>query len=255
MLLLRVLLAPALVVLATWLGRRFGPTAGGVAAALPLTSGPVVLVLALERGHAFAAQASQGTLLGIVALAAFAVCYAWTARFWTWPPTVGAACVAYLACAWSLRRVSLTLGATFLFACLSLLAALAVLPRTLLPPHSRPLRSPDLLGRTAAAALIVLFVTTAARALGSRASGLLTPFPLVASLLVATTHRLEGARAAAAFLRGLTTGLFSFALFFFTTGATLVRCGPAASFAAATVVALVFHGGTWLWKSGAYRDR
>ena len=59
---LKLLLAPLLILLATLAGRRWGPAVGGWLAGLPLTSGPVSLILALEQGPEFAARAALGTL-------------------------------------------------------------------------------------------------------------------------------------------------------------------------------------------------
>ena len=55
---LKALLAPLLILLATLAGRRWGPGVGGWLAGLPLTSGPVSLILALEQGPEFAARAA-----------------------------------------------------------------------------------------------------------------------------------------------------------------------------------------------------
>ena len=52
-------------------GRRWGPAVGGWLAGLPLTSGPVSLILALEQGPEFTARAALGTLFGLISLAAF----------------------------------------------------------------------------------------------------------------------------------------------------------------------------------------
>ena len=73
--LLKVLLAPLLILLATLAGRRWGPAVGGWLAGLPLTSGPVSLILALEQGPEFAARAALGTLFGLISLAAFSFAY------------------------------------------------------------------------------------------------------------------------------------------------------------------------------------
>ena len=73
---LKVLLAPALVAMATLVARRHGPALGGWLSALPVIAGPVLLVFVVEHGADFAQQAARGTLMGLVALSAFIVAYA-----------------------------------------------------------------------------------------------------------------------------------------------------------------------------------
>jgi hypothetical protein len=46
---LKILVAPALIALASWVARRWGPSIGGWFVALPLTSGPTLWLLALDR--------------------------------------------------------------------------------------------------------------------------------------------------------------------------------------------------------------
>src|SRR5260370_41370771 len=89
------LLAPVLVGLASWIGRRWGPGAGGWFTALPLTPGPVMPFDALERGRAFATEACVGVLLALTSLAAFPLVYCWTARRSSWGCTCLAACAAH----------------------------------------------------------------------------------------------------------------------------------------------------------------
>jgi hypothetical protein len=98
---IEVVLAPALVGAATLAARRWGERIGGLVSAFPAIVGPVLLVAALEHGAAFAAQAASGTLLGLVALSAFALSYATAARRRSWPASLAvgwaAAAVAGLA--------------------------------------------------------------------------------------------------------------------------------------------------------------
>jgi hypothetical protein len=82
--LLKILLTPALVVVATLLARRWGPGVGGTIAGLPLTSTPVSIFLALEQGPMFAATAALGTLLGLLSQAALFLAYSWSARRAAW---------------------------------------------------------------------------------------------------------------------------------------------------------------------------
>jgi hypothetical protein len=90
MLLLKLALAPALVVGATVAGRRWGSRASGILIALPLVAGPILLVITLQHGEAFGARAARGSLLGVLALSAFCVVFARMTRLgWAWALAVG----------------------------------------------------------------------------------------------------------------------------------------------------------------------
>jgi hypothetical protein len=240
----KLLLAPALIGIASLVARYGGPALGGWITALPLTSGPVALLLALEHGPAFAAQACLGILLALPSLAAFALVYAWTAPHMGWPSSTALGCAAYLICtAVSARELSAAISITagFVAACCTVVLALFAMPRGLAKPTRATASGREILLRMMLALVLVWILTRSAGLLGARASGLLTPFPVAASLLAAFTHRAEGHAAAAHLLRGLLSGLFSFAVFFLVAGATLLRWGTARAFSAAIVAALVVH--------------
>jgi hypothetical protein len=96
----------------------------------------------------------------------------------------------------------------------------------------------DIAARMLVATAFVLALTTAAPALGARLAGLLTPFPLYATVLTLFAHRLQGREAAVGVLRGLLLGLFAFASFFLAL-ALLLQESVVLAFAVAIVVALV----------------
>src|SRR5438309_3033349 len=84
-LLLKVVVTPVLIAIATLAGRRWGDRVSGWLVGLPLTSGPVVFFLALDQGSRFASMAALGVLLGTISQAAFAVTYARLAARAAWP--------------------------------------------------------------------------------------------------------------------------------------------------------------------------
>ncbi len=88
---LTALLAPALVAAATLAGRRWGPRVGGVVSAFPAIVGPVLVIDLLMHDARFAARAAAGTLLGLVALSAFAAAYGRLAPHRGWRVSVVAA--------------------------------------------------------------------------------------------------------------------------------------------------------------------
>jgi hypothetical protein len=117
-----------------------------------------------------------------------------------------------------------------------------------LPPGTRAPVLPrwDIPLRMMLATAIVLLLTSAAPILGPRLTGLLTPFPLYASILGVFAHRLQGAAAVAGVLRGLLLGLFAFASFFLVLALLIERVGLAPAFAASILTALTVQAGS-LW--------
>ena len=62
--LFKLILSPLLIGAVSVLGRRWGPAISGWLIGLPLTSGPVVLFLALDQGTVFAAHGRPGDHAG-----------------------------------------------------------------------------------------------------------------------------------------------------------------------------------------------
>ena len=62
MLLLKLTLAPLLVAAATLVAQKWGPRVGGLLMGLPLTTGPIFLLLEIDQGPHFAAGAAVGIL-------------------------------------------------------------------------------------------------------------------------------------------------------------------------------------------------
>ena len=245
----------ALVGLASWIARRRGPGIGGLVASLPLTSAPVMLALALEQGPSFAAKASNATLLALLSLVASALAYAWSARHVVWPLSGLAACAAYLAVTWFLQFVSASLSVTFLVAVALLTVGAHAMPTDTSPRRVLPLPPWDLPLRMILAAVVVVALTATAARLGARLSGLLTPFPIVATSLAVFVHRFDGPAAAGQFLRSMLTGLRGFAIFFFVIGVSIEHWTIGTTFAAATLASLCFHPGLWRSVHDRVADR
>jgi hypothetical protein len=72
---LKLILTPLLIGSASLAGRRYGAAVGGWLVGLPLTSGPIALFLALERGTGFASDAAEGILVGLISVATFCLAY------------------------------------------------------------------------------------------------------------------------------------------------------------------------------------
>jgi hypothetical protein len=235
----KVVLAPAFVVAASLAARRFGPRVGGLVGGLPVVAGPILLVFALSHGRAFAAQAAAGTLLGIVSLCTFIVVYAQLARRARWSVSLLAGWGAFFAMTGVLSTLSIGAGAALAVVLVVLALTLMAVPRA--EDERISMASPpawDLPLRALSALALVLALTALAGRLGAQLSGLLAPFPVVASVLAVFTHTQHGADDLLRIMRGFVIGLVAYALFCFTLAVSLGSLEIAASFLLATAVAL-----------------
>ncbi len=220
--------------------RRFGARVGGLVGGLPVVAGPILLVFALSHGRAFAAQAAAGTLLGIVSLLAFIVVYSHLASRASWASKPGLGLGGVLCDdrrlehglgwsrpgardrAWGDRKH--TAGA-------SQRAGGASAARPAPPAWDLPVR-----GLSALA--LVLALTALAGQLGAKLSGLLAPFPVIASVLAVFTHAQHGEEDLLRIMRGFVLGLVAYALFCFALAVSLESLSIAESFLLAASCAL-----------------
>jgi hypothetical protein len=237
--LLNLVLTPVLIGAASVAGRRWGAEVGGRLVGIPFTSGPIAFFLSLDPGPRFASDAAVGILAGTACQIAFALAYAWIALRAGWTVCLAAATVAFLAITVVLDLLRLDLAVTFTVALGSLVIALVLMPRRRVARRIE--EAPpwwDIPTRMVVATVFVIALTSAAPALGAHLAGLLSPFPLYASVLAVFAHRLQGGDAAVGVLRGLVLGLFGFVAFFAAVALLLVPDGIAIAFSVALVVAL-----------------
>ncbi len=210
MLLLKLLLTPLFILIVTLTGRRWGTFVSGLLVGLPLTSAPVAFFIALEQGTAFASRAALGTMTGTISVAAFCLVYSWLSLRLPWPICLLSGWAVFFASTFLLEQFTLSLLPSFLIVLLVLSIVLPSLPRDRQPG---PVATPphwEIAARMVVATLFVLILTGSATLLGPGLSGLLTPFPLFASIVGAFTHGFSGAPAARRILRGVVVAPSSF---------------------------------------------
>jgi hypothetical protein len=249
-LLLRFLLAPILVAAASLATRRWGDRVGGWLAAFPFVAGPLLLVMSLENGLEFGAESALSALSGITALAVFAVCYAHLARAIHWTLALPVGWALYLVSAALMHNMETGVIPRLAGALTSLWLARRLLPRN--PPceESDDVRHTpwwDLIARMGSAAVLVGTVATLSEWMGPSWSGLLTPFPIATTILVAFAHAQDGHPAVSRMLEGFIPALSGLALFFATLSVSLVGFGLAGGFLAALSASL-FVQIVLLWK-------
>jgi hypothetical protein len=238
---LKLLLGPLLVVASSLAGRRWGPKIAGILVVLPIVAGPILLILYLDHGSSFAADAARAATLGIVPLAAFALIFAYRSRRHGWLSILLLSWITVLAADLALSRVAVPAGVALLLALLALHGAGTLLRRLDQPPPQAVI-TPwwDLPARAIATAVLVVLITGFARVLGPALTGALAPFPIALSVLCAFTVAQSGHAGVLALLRGIVPGLDGFALFCFLVAILINRVGGAVAFAAATAAALAF---------------
>ncbi len=215
-LLIKLILMPTIMGLVTLVGRKWGMTIGGWVSSLPWVAGPISVFLALEQGISFAASAAASALAAVIGLVGFCWVYLRLVFQFSWIICSLAGLCTYIGIAVVFRYV-LPLPAWVIFA--TVLTSVVIALRSL--PMPRAIASPtkppkyDIPLRMAVATVFVLFVTVLAQLLGTAWSGLLTPFPILTSILAAFTHHQQGADATVRIFRGLVYGLFGFTSFLF----------------------------------------
>ncbi|WP_433203992.1 hypothetical protein ACQP00_35120 [Dactylosporangium sp. CS-047395] len=131
-LLLKLSLAPLLVVASSLAGRRWGAQVSGVLVALPIVAGPILLITCLDHGPTFGTRAAGASLLGLISLALFVAVFGRAAQRLRWPAALALAWAACLAADVVLARLTVP----------PLLAAPLVLASAWLAARALPLPEP-----------------------------------------------------------------------------------------------------------------
>jgi len=241
---LKLLLVPSLLAAVTLASRRWGPRVGGWLAGLPLVTGPILFILALEHGADFAAEAAVASLSAVAAAVAFGAAYAHACLRFGWAPALGAALAAWAAAAAALAALPGSTALALGVALASLAAARHLFPQVAAGPALRPEPRFELPLRMFFAALLTLLTTTVAERIGTGWTGLIAMFPVMSTLLAVFSHRAQGPAFAALILRGLATGLYALAAFCLVVALVLPKLGVAAAFVAAVAAAALVQWAT-----------
>jgi hypothetical protein len=226
LLLLKLLVAPALVGAVTLAVRRWGPAVGGWLSGMPVVAGPVLVFMAMEQGMTFGAEAAHATLTGLIGTVAFALTYARLSLRARWYVCLLVGWVTFGVTTYLLYRLEPPLPLSLA----GLMATTIVGPRLLPPIESAVMPtvgSPrgDLVLRLIATATLVLVLTAVADELGPTISGLLNAFPVLSTIVTAFTHAQHGSRPTVAFVRGFTRSIIGFGSFAFMLALTMVPLG------------------------------
>ncbi|BBU32562.1 hypothetical protein BTHE68_62960 (plasmid) [Burkholderia sp. THE68] len=244
MLVLKLALVPAFLWFISMSGKWWGPKAAGWLAGFPVVAGPILFLLAMEKGPEFAAQAAMVSVSAICASEAFNFAYAWACRTARWPTAFALALVCWLLVASALSKLPATLPWCIGVAFAAVVIGQRFLPRSTVETPGLPLRRRDLTMRMVLGALLTLVVTYLAAAVGPKWSGLLAVFPLLGSILSVSSHRAHGSEFVVSLLRGMVLGRFSFAAFCLALAVLLPIHGISIAFGIALVLSMLVQWST-----------
>jgi len=232
---------PTFIWMVSAVARKWGHSIGGLILGLPLTSGPVLFFLSLEQGNAFASGAALGTLMGLVPLTASCLVFSLLSFRADWRASIAGCCSTFFAVAFVLNYVSAPLLWSFLgvIVFLAIIRSLFHSERVERSSHKPP--TWEIPARAIAATALVLLITEGATILGPHLSGLLTPFPIYATIISVFTLKFDGANACALFLRGVVTGCFTTAVFLLLVSSFIVPLGLISVMELAILVVLLMH--------------
>ena len=236
---LKLALTPLLIGGASLGARHWGPTAGGWIVSLPLTSGPVALFLALDRGPTFAADAAHASLAGCLAIAAYCLTYSRLAGR-GWPAALAVATGGWLAGALAAEATaSWLVPATLALVVTATAGALAFLPARAAGRRAAPSGRGDMAIRMAVGAFVVVAVTELAPFVGSAVAGLLAMLPIIGTILAVFAQRSGGPSDGVSVQRGILSGLFGTAAFLAVVAWAIAPWGIAPAFLGAIATVAV----------------
>jgi len=238
---LKLVLVPAFIGAVSLAGRHWGPTVSGWLVGLPLTSAPVAFFLALEQGNIFASAATQAMMMGIISVSIFSLAYSWSASHVSWLLSVLMGFCAWVACTFLLDNISVSSMILLPIVLAGIVLSYLLMPR---PPSHHAVRTPprwEIPARMISATALVFIITGIAQLLGPKLTGLLTPFPIYASVLAVFTQRYEAVEHAVRLLRGVVIGSITATIFLLIVSSTIIAWGIGFAFLSAMGVSLVTH--------------
>lgn len=219
--------APLLIGLASLAGRRWGPNVAGLMGGLPLVGAPVILAVWLSHGTDYAEPAALAAPAGLWANIVYMLVVGWVSARLRWYTAIPFGWLCYLGTALLIDLSGHAQSAWLGLAALPGLwtAARYVLPKPATLPPRVHLPPVELLARMAAAAALVVSLTTATELIGPQFTGLLSGAPVAAVVIPAFTFVTAGRDALLLTLRGFLTGLIGFGVFFLILGHTMQALG------------------------------
>lgn len=204
LLLVKVVSTAAVVVGASVAAERFGPFWGGLIACFPVSAGPAYVLLGLQHDDAFIANAAFASFASSVATWVYAIVFVRLGQRFGIAISLGGTLLVWFVTAFIVRSVPWTLPTAIAASTLAFLAALKFTPKVTVKLDANRKRAQhwsELPIRAALVGLFVATVVTVSDAIGPKATGIASVFPVAMSSLAVIMARslgMDAARAAIA---------------------------------------------------------
>ena len=247
MLVLRMTVAAAFVVTASFIAERAGPVIGALIATLPISAGPSYAFLALDHDAAFIAQGALASLPVNAATIILSLVYAWLAQRHSLLVSCGAALATWLLLATAIRSVQWTLLGGLIANAIAFAIALPLLERF---RHiaRMPVIAPrwyDIPFRASLVALLVATVVSLSSWAGPTISGIMALFPIVFTSLMLILHPRIGGPVTAAVIANGAWGLMGFGLAVAVLHVGALHLGSAIGLTLALLTCILWNLALW----------
>ncbi len=257
LLIVKLILMPLVIAYVTLISRKWGHDIAGIFASLPFVAGPILLFMALEEGIPFAVATIPGVMVGILGWVIFCSIYIWVGQHYNALISTLAGYIAYVLWGALIQRfiplfnLHIWLGISIL----GLFLGLKYFPKIKSEENQehRNLHY-EIPLRMIMITLFVIGITYFAKALGTSWSGILTPFPVITTVLAIFTHYTHGIHHVRKVFMGLFTGMFGFAVFLYLQAFLLIKTSIFFAFLIGFVVDfMITLGVRWLLKRALFK--
>jgi hypothetical protein len=246
MLALRMAVAAAFVVTASFITERSGPVIGALIATLPVSAGPSYVFLALDHDAAFIAASALASLPINAATIFLGLIYVVLAQRWNAAVSTGGAVVVWITLAALARMVPWSLAGGLIANAVAFGVCLPLLRRfrhVRMPLIAR--RWYDIPLRAALVATLVATVVTLSGWVGPGVSGTIALLPVVFTSIMLILHPRIGGPATAAVIANSGMGLMGFGVAIAVLHVAALQFGSAIGLGLALVTGVGWNLGLW----------
>ena len=253
---IKMAVAAAFVVTASFIAERAGALVGAMVVTLPIAAGPAYILLALDHGAAFIADSTVASLAVHTASGIFGMAYVFAAQRRSFAVTIAAAVGTWIACALAIRAITWSVPGAILVNVAAYGVCVPLAQRYLhvrMPVITR--RWFDIPLRACLVAVLVGAVVALGDSAGPVLAGMFAVFPIGMLSIMLILHPRIGGVATAAIIANTMWGLVGFALAVLTLHLAAVPFGAPLALTSALAVSVAVNCVIFLLRRSGHAAR